>query len=485
MRVVIAGGGVAALEALAGLRALAGDRVETTLLSPVDTFSYRPLSTAVPFTFREERTRSLAELAGDLDARFVRDGLAQVDASRTRVLTRDGDFLPYDALLIAVGARVSRRPGEDVAWSRGSQGVAALTALLLELEAGSVRSVAFVAPPAAAWPMDAYELAFVARLAAERAGGDTRVVLVTAEQAPVEALGAAASEAVADELARADIDFVTGVEVAGAQQGEEAGSDMLSSVMPRLSRGGRGPDERLSVLHLDSGSNLAVDRAVRLPVVHGPAVPGVARDDNGFLMVDGHARSTQDPRVFAAGDATALALKHSTLASAQATAAAEALAAEAGADLEPAPWSSCLYGLLTLPPHFPGARGSAWLPDGGPITHCLWWPPGHVAGRHLAPCLAARDTGVRPGLERHPNGLPVAVPVGREPVATGDGPARASSDAALRHDALTRQLLAIRRAEREGRQLGLDLKSRLVEVESHEQEVVGRLEAAGYLSHEG
>jgi sulfide:quinone oxidoreductase len=66
MRLLVAGGGIAALEVLAGVRALAGDRVEPTLLAPVDTFSYRPLSTAVPFAFREERTRSLADLTSGL-----------------------------------------------------------------------------------------------------------------------------------------------------------------------------------------------------------------------------------------------------------------------------------------------------------------------------------------------------------------------------------------------------------------------------------
>ena len=55
MRVLIAGGGIAALEALAGLHALAGERVEATLVAPVDSFSFRPLSTAVPFTFLGER----------------------------------------------------------------------------------------------------------------------------------------------------------------------------------------------------------------------------------------------------------------------------------------------------------------------------------------------------------------------------------------------------------------------------------------------
>ena len=42
MRVLIAGGGVAALETMIALRALAEDRVEITLLAPDRDFFYRP-----------------------------------------------------------------------------------------------------------------------------------------------------------------------------------------------------------------------------------------------------------------------------------------------------------------------------------------------------------------------------------------------------------------------------------------------------------
>ena len=44
LRVVIAGGGVAGLETLMGLRGLAGDRVALTLLAPEDQLIYRPLT---------------------------------------------------------------------------------------------------------------------------------------------------------------------------------------------------------------------------------------------------------------------------------------------------------------------------------------------------------------------------------------------------------------------------------------------------------
>ena len=128
MRVLIAGGGVAALEALSGLHALAGDRVDTTLLAPVESFRYRPMSNAVPFTFHAQRTRPLAEVADDLGARFVQDALVQVDGARGRVLTRDGDLLPYDALLISVGAQPRHSHAPGLTWSRGGQGMSDLTA---------------------------------------------------------------------------------------------------------------------------------------------------------------------------------------------------------------------------------------------------------------------------------------------------------------------------------------------------------------------
>ena len=49
-RVVIAGGGVAALEAALALHELAGERVATTLVAPNPEFVYRPLLVHEPFT---------------------------------------------------------------------------------------------------------------------------------------------------------------------------------------------------------------------------------------------------------------------------------------------------------------------------------------------------------------------------------------------------------------------------------------------------
>ena len=48
-RIVIAGGGVAAIEALLALRHLAGEQVAITLLAPERRFVHRPSSVASPF----------------------------------------------------------------------------------------------------------------------------------------------------------------------------------------------------------------------------------------------------------------------------------------------------------------------------------------------------------------------------------------------------------------------------------------------------
>ena len=210
MRVVIAGGGIAALEVLAGLRALAGDRVTPTLVAPVASFSFSPLSTAVPYTFRGERTRSLAAIANELGARFVQDGVVHVDEGRRRILTHDGDFLTYDALVVAIGARTRLGGGPTRTWGRGPKATSQFAQLLLDLEGGTARTVAFVVPRGTAWPVDAYELAFVASLAARRGDPQARVLLVTAEESPLEAFGPAVSEAVADELAHSGIEVITG-----------------------------------------------------------------------------------------------------------------------------------------------------------------------------------------------------------------------------------------------------------------------------------
>ena len=55
------------------------------------------------------------------------------------------------------------------------------------------------------------------------------------------------------------------------------------------------------------------------------------------------------------------------------------------------------------------------------------------------------------------------------------------SDETIRRDVLVRQMIAIRRIEREGRRLDDELEGRRSEFVRHEREIIQELEAAGYL----
>src|SRR5579884_3916530 len=78
MNVLIAGGGVAGLEAAFALRELAGDRVAVTILSPAEEFSYRPLTIGEPFTAGHARHYPLATLARAAGAELVAGTLCEV-----------------------------------------------------------------------------------------------------------------------------------------------------------------------------------------------------------------------------------------------------------------------------------------------------------------------------------------------------------------------------------------------------------------------
>lgn len=78
-RVLVAGGGVAALELVLALRALAGARVEIDLVSPESELRYPPLDVIEPFGLVPPRV-DLAEALAPYDVAHRLDALADVDA---------------------------------------------------------------------------------------------------------------------------------------------------------------------------------------------------------------------------------------------------------------------------------------------------------------------------------------------------------------------------------------------------------------------
>ncbi len=142
------------------------------------------------------------------------------------------------------------------------------------------------------------------------------------------------------------------------------------------------------------GRRIEVDRVVTLTMPLGPSIPGLPDDGAGFVPVDEFGRAAGLEDVYAAGDVTSGPLKQGGLAAQQADAAAEAIAAAHGVDIDPQPYRPVLRGMLMT-----GGK-DRWLR--GPVGRtqaeskaaldALWWPPTKIASRRLAPYLLGRES---------------------------------------------------------------------------------------------
>jgi sulfide:quinone oxidoreductase len=361
LHVLIAGAGVAALEAALALRAEAEDRVDVELLAPGDDFVYRPMAVAEPFQQGEARRFPLARLVELAGARLTPGTLARVDLDRRRVVTADGTELEWDVLIVALGAR----PREGVPGGltfRGPEDRAALTELVDEAASGGFRSLTFALPTLAAWPLPLYELALMTKIRLDDTGATSVTVdLVTPESEPLAVFGREASASVRQLI-------------------ETRGIGLRTHTTPVVFRRGA-----LSVV---PGRAIRTERVVSLPVPEGRHIPGLPDDGRGFVRTDLHGQVEGLEDVFAAGDITTFPLKQGGIATQQADAAAEMIAARAGAPVTPQPFRPVLRGLLLtgLSPRFMEA---SLLDDSAEVdSEPLWWPPAKIVGRHLAPFLA-------------------------------------------------------------------------------------------------
>jgi sulfide:quinone oxidoreductase len=71
LRVLIAGGGVAGLEAALALRATSGNRVTVTMVSDSDHFHFRAVEVGEAFGLGRPHLYPIAPLAHDIDMRVV------------------------------------------------------------------------------------------------------------------------------------------------------------------------------------------------------------------------------------------------------------------------------------------------------------------------------------------------------------------------------------------------------------------------------
>jgi sulfide:quinone oxidoreductase len=362
MDIVIAGGGVAGLEGLLALHAMARESVRLTLVAPDPEFSYRPLAVAEPFALGHAHRVPLSRFAEETGAELVIEAVVEVDDAGRQVRLRDGRMLGFEALLLAPGGRAAAGLEGATTWWPGGDSEE-YGGLLRDIEEGYTKRLAIVVPLGAVWPLPAYELALMTAGEARSMGhDDVQVIVVTPEPGPLSLFGEEASAAVTEELRAGGVEVRTGV-------------------VARADRGG--------LLLEPGGERLDVQRVFAVPRVLGPGIEGVPTDDEGFIRAGDDARVEGCERTWAAGDGVVSPVKFGGLATHQARRAASAIARLAGVQDAPDPGEPVLHGRLLV-----GGRSRRLRGRGDAEGAPLWWPQGKVAGEYLPRWLA--EHGVAP-----------------------------------------------------------------------------------------
>ncbi len=367
LRVVVVGGGVAALESVLALADLAPDRTDVTMLAPNEEFVYRPMTVREPFAYGSAHRYPLEPIVRKAGATLLRGELQWVDPDERTIHTKGGESIEYDALMLALGAKINARYAHALTIDDRHMDET-LHGLIQDVEGGYLRSLAFVSPGRMPWPLPLYELAMMTAGRAYDMNIDLSVTIVTPEDAPLAIFGAAVSSAVGERLAKLGIQTMTSAYAEIPSQGQIV-----------INPGAR---------------RLQVDRAVALPELYGPSVRGIPLGEHGFIRVDRRCQVPDLGPVYAAGDATEFAIKQGGIAAQQADTAAQAIAALAGASVTPEPFQPVMRGILLtdaeplyIKAQITGGKGFSSEISDTPT----WSPPSKIAARYLAPCLEEYD----------------------------------------------------------------------------------------------
>ncbi len=361
---MIAGGGVAALEAALALQEVAGDRVEVTIFSPRPKFVYRPYAVGVPYGVSHVTTYELARLAAAAGARYRPDSIVAVDRENRLAVTHDGDSIPYGDLIVCPGTKqLWPVPGAITFWGIADE--VDVGKVMGEIRAGATLRIAFTMPTVESWALPLYELALLTRAELDRTGDDADLVVVTPEDAPLQIFGRGVAEAMAELLAERRIEVRTGTHPV------RFGDGLLETV---------------------PAGALPFDNVISLPRLEGRRIRGVPHDFEGFVRIGRHCEVLGCEHLYAAGDVTSFPVKQGGLATQQADVAAEAIAAGLGAAIEPAEFDPILRGVLwtgSEPRYLEG-----WLAGGhgetSTMTATTPWGADQdkIVGRHLTEFLA-------------------------------------------------------------------------------------------------
>lgn len=367
LRVVIVGGGAAALETALALRELASEQTATTVIAPNDEFVYRPMTVREPFAHPTARRYPLAQIVRDAGAELLADELGYVVPDMRTIHTKAGEALEYDALVLALGANAVPRYQHAITIDDKRMDET-LHGLIQDIEGGYVDSLAFVAPGRMAWPLPLYELALMTAGRAYDMNIDLSTTIITPEDSPLAIFGSTASSAITERLERANVKTINSAYVEVPSSGEVVIN----------------PGDR----------HLHVKRVIALPELYGPSVRGIPLGEHGFIRVDPYGRVRDVEGVYAAGDAIDFPIKHGGVGSQEADVAAQSIAALAGASVTPEPFNPVIHGMLLTDdkPLYLTAKITGGHGFSSEITDTpAWSPPSKIAAKYLAPYLEGLD----------------------------------------------------------------------------------------------
>jgi len=367
LRVIIAGGGVAALETALALAHLAPEQTDVTVIAPNPEFVYRPMTVREPFAYGRAHRYPLAQIVSDAGAELLEEELGWVDRDKRTLHTETGKAIEYDALVLALGAHACARYEHAVTIDDRRMDET-LHGLIQDIEGDYIHSLAFVAPGRMAWPLPLYELALMTAGRAYDMGIELTTTIITPEDSPLAIFGSTASSAVAERLEQAHIQTINSAYVEIPHSGEVVIN----------------PGDR----------RLHVDRVIALPELYGPGVRGIPLGENGFIRVNPYGQVPHVGPIYAAGDVLEFPVKHGGIASQQADVAAQSIAALAGAPVTPQPFNPVIRGMLLTDgkPLYLTARITGGHGFSSELTDApTWSPPTKIAAKYLAPYLDTHD----------------------------------------------------------------------------------------------
>lgn len=359
--IVVCGGGVGAVEALLALRAIEGLQADVKVVTPSREFVFEPLAVAAPFGRASTRILDLDELSAACGATLTAARLASVDAPAGEIRLEGGARMGFDHLIVAVGARRERWL-EGALHFGGDSDVEAYRELLARYTEGGDTSLVFAKPHGPSWGLPLYELALLTSAHLAEAGvAGVQLTLLTPRAEPLEGFGPAASHTLRDLLADRGIALKTRARARSYDRGR---------------------------LVCEPGPVLEADGVVTLAQLAGPGVPGLSCDADGFIETLAGGRVSGLENVYAVGDGTVFPVKQGGVTAWQADVAVAEIARSLGLEppehpAEPALRAMLLTGIAPTYLRAPLTGGAGDVAAGA-----LWWPPGKIAGRYLAPYIA-------------------------------------------------------------------------------------------------